>query len=130
MATNANKMQQIQIIGNLGLDAEIKNHNGNEFITFSVAINRNYKKQDGTEVEESNWYNCLSSNVKIAKFLKKGTKVFVQGDVSTSVYKAKTGEHRVSLDIRCDKIQLLSPKKEDVPIENNAVKTDNDDLAF
>ena len=28
-----------------------------------------------------------------------------------SVYKAQTGEHRAGLDIRCDKIQLLSPKK-------------------
>jgi single-strand DNA-binding protein len=64
-------MKQLSIIGHIGQDATIKEVNGNHFVDFSVAVNERYKKNDGTEVESTQWFSCSTKNLKLAEFLKK-----------------------------------------------------------
>lgn len=79
------------VIGNLGSDAVVKESNGVKFVTFSVADTRKYKKQDGSEVETTNWIDCVISNIDhpVLPFLKSGVKVCIIGNSSLRVYSSK-----------------------------------------
>lgn len=105
-------MKQLTIIGNLGYDASIKEANGHQFLEFSVAVTERYKKQDGTQVENTDWINVTYNNTKVAQYLKKGMKVLVQGKMDVNVYQAKNnGGWRSSINIRAAQIEFLSPAK-------------------
>ncbi|GAB3999548.1 single-stranded DNA-binding protein [Spirosoma daeguense] len=134
-------MQRIEIIGNIGQEATIKNHNGQEFITFSVAVNERYKNSEGIDVEKTNWYNCLYQPQKttVAKFLLRGTKVFIEGKPKVSLYRDKDNQPRVDFGIQVRSIELLSAKPEESKIDSNqetkdtsngTTETSSDDLPF
>lgn len=100
-------MEQITVIGNIGRDAEIKSHNGNQFVTFSIASNKKYKNAQGETVEQTNWYNCITRQVNLSQWLKRGTQVLVQGEPRNKVFKRNDGTWSVDNGVNCDKIQLL-----------------------
>jgi len=52
-------MLQIEIIGNLGQDAEIKEFNGQRFISFSVAHTESYTDAHGERQKRTVWVSCL-----------------------------------------------------------------------
>lgn len=74
-------MVQIQVIGALGRDADTKTlSDGREYSSFSVAS----QNADGT----TSWFSVLApKSARQHDFLTKGAKVFVQGDLKTSIYK-------------------------------------------
>lgn len=84
-------MLKVEIIGNLGADAETKESNGSKFVTFRVADTTKFKTQNGEEREVTNWIDCVLSNAdsKVVPYLKAGVKVFVRGNGSLRVYSSK-----------------------------------------
>lgn len=106
-------MQQITIIGNVGQDAVIRDHNGNKYLKFTVAVNEKYKNAQGEPVEKTNWYNIIyNRSENLAQYLKAGTQVLVQGVPSYALYQTTQNKTAISLDIRASQIQLLNSKKE------------------
>ncbi|GAB4044641.1 single-stranded DNA-binding protein [Spirosoma litoris] len=103
-------MQRVMLIGNVGQDATIKSGNGNEFITFSVAVNERFKNRDGIEVEQTQWYNCLyqPKTMAVAQYLKKGTRVYVEGKPNVTTYKNKNNETAVDFGVQVRGLELLS----------------------
>lgn len=104
-------MLKINIIGNLGKDAEIKDFNGNKFILFNVAHTEKYKKQDGTEVNNTTWISCLkkiADSSALAKYLTKGTKVYLEGTPSIKLYQTKEGTTDYSFNCNVLHLELLS----------------------
>jgi single-strand DNA-binding protein len=106
-------MKQLTIIGNLGYDATVKESNGNKYLEFSVAVNERYKKQDGTQVESTDWINCTYRNLGLGQYLKKGDRILVQGNMKVNVYQGKDKQHRVGINLNVYNVQLLSSKKEE-----------------
>lgn len=128
-------MLQVQLIGNIGNDAKIVNTNGNKFVSFSVGTNEKYKDQEGNAVEKTTWVSCiLSKESPVKDYIKKGTKVFVEGDLSVKPYKnTNSGNWEAAVNCRVRRIELLSSKKaegDESPalIANNP--TPEDDLPF
>ena len=108
---------KLEIIGNLGADATIKDVNSSKAISFSVAHSEKYKNQQGTEVEKTTWVNCTfwkyqGQSTEIAKYLKKGTMVAVEGFPSVRGYQNQQGQNAASLDCRVTDLRLLSVPKE------------------
>ena len=110
-------MEKIQVIGNIGQDAKINEFNGSKAIGFTIAVNRKYVYKDGVPVEQTNWYSCTKwvgehGSAEIAKYLKAGTKMCVEGipRVSTYVNKKNITVANQNLDVR--QIELLSAKKD------------------
>lgn len=102
-------MQETNIIGRLGSDAEIKDFdNGKQVINFNVAVSEKYKSAAGEIVENTYWYNCAwwMNNTKIANYLKKGTQVFVRGNCSARAY-LKEGNAIGVLELRVRELTLL-----------------------
>ena len=113
-------MQKIEITGNLGADAEFRSENGNEFVTFSVGSTEKFKKQDGTEVENTTWHSCVFNGrqEKLLPFLKRGTRVFVRGDQKLRVYNsAKNHCIMAGSSISVKELELIGAKAEQVPLQ-------------
>jgi single-strand DNA-binding protein len=74
-------MLVLEIIGNLGSDAVIKDFNGQKFISFSVAHTESYVDKELVKHEKTTWVSCLKYGESgVLPYLKKGTRVFVRGD--------------------------------------------------
>ena len=85
----------------------IKEKNGNKFISFSVAHSDSYVNSQGVKSEKTVWVSCLKTGEsKILDYLKKGTKVFVRGDLNVSQYESN-GQQNVSVSCNVREIQLL-----------------------
>lgn len=106
---NVNK---VTVMGVLGRDPETKQFpNGGSITTFSVATTEFWKdKTTGERKEATEWHRITTSNrlAEIAsKYLKKGSKAYIEGSLRTRRYKDQSGADREVTEIRADILQLL-----------------------
>lgn len=122
-------MLELQVIGNLFADAEVRSYNGNEFIAFSVASNKKWKDAAGVAHEETIAVDCTMSNTAIVPYLKKGQKVFLRGEFSVRAFTRKDGTNGAGVSCRVHTIELLggvanatpvAPTPAAAPAEDNA----------
>lgn len=113
---------KIEVIGNLGRDAETKQtQDGREFVAFTVADSY---KQNGQEV--TNWIECLSNNTKIAQYLTKGTKVFVRGRLTSKIWQKKDGTSAIQHTCNVSELEFCGGGK----TEQQGGNTPNNDMPF
>ena len=105
------------LIGNLGADAEVRSANGREFVSFRVAHSWNFTTSDGTTNSGTIWVDCIGSNLKgVVEYLKKGTQVYVEGNISLRVYSSKVDRcMKAGLTINVETLQLIGSKPDLVP---------------
>ena len=104
-------MMCLELIGNLGADATIKQFSGQSYIAFSVAHTESYTDGQGQKHERTTWVSCLKyGESAVINYLKKGTRVFVRGDLSAKAYEAN-GTPQVGLNCRVKELQLLGGNK-------------------
>lgn len=98
-------LNRAQIIGHLGGDPEIKRtQDGRSFANFSVATTEHWKdKQTGDARERTEWHRVVVWNENLVgiaqQYLKKGTKVFVEGRIETRKFNDKNGVEKSSTEI-------------------------------
>jgi single-strand DNA-binding protein len=102
-------------IGNLGKDPEIRfMPDGKAVCNFSIAISERYKDKSGEAKEVTEWVNIafFGKLAEIAgEYLKKGSKVYIEGKMKTEKY-SKDGIDRYTTKIIGDKMEMLSGKTE------------------
>ncbi len=107
-------LNQILLIGNAGRDAELRyTQNGTPVANFSMAVSRRYQVRDETR-EDTEWFNVSAWERQAewaAESIRRGTKVFVDGRLSTREYTSGNGEARVSLDVNARRIISLTPRE-------------------
>ena len=92
-------MLAIEFCGYVGNDAEIKEFNGQKFISFNVATSERYKDAQGNTVSRTTWVSCLKPGESaVVQYLKKGTQVFVRGDFSAKTF---TGANGIQVGVNC-----------------------------
>ena len=107
-------MLQVEIIGNIGNDAQVKDFNGKKYTAFNVAHSEKFKNQQGVETERTTWVSVLKPGESaVAQYLKKGTPVFVRGDLSVKAYKDNAGNWQVGVNCLAREVQLLPGGKRD-----------------
>ena len=98
-------LNKVMLIGNLGKDPEIKNmQNGGKIANLTVATSERWKdKQSGERKERTEWHRVVIFNehlVDIAqKFLTKGDKVYLEGQLQTRKWTDKDGAERYSTEV-------------------------------
>ncbi|HEX8727996.1 MAG TPA: single-stranded DNA-binding protein [Ktedonobacterales bacterium] len=108
-------MNKIIIIGNLGRDPELNyTPSGTAMTKFSLADSRRWRdKQSGEQREETTWFNVVAWN-QLAEtcnqYLHKGSKVFIEGRMSSRKYTDKDGNERTAWDVTALDMQMLDPK--------------------
>ena len=102
-------------IGNLGKDPEMRfMPDGKAVCNFSIAISEKYKDKSGEAKEVTEWVNVALFG-KLAEisgeYLKKGSKVYIEGKMKTEKY-SKDGVDRYTTKIIGEKMEMLSGKSE------------------
>ncbi len=103
------------IIGNLGADPEVRYlPSGGAVTNISVATSESWKdKETGDMKERTEWHRIVFFNrlAEIAgEYLKKGSKVFVDGRIQTRKWQDKDGNDRYSTEIVANEMQMLDSK--------------------
>lgn len=105
---------KVILIGNLGRDPETRyTQNGKMFTRFTVACNRVAPGPDGERREETEWFNCTTWGrlAEISQqYLHKGSRVYIEGRLSTRQYDGQDGQRRTSLDVVVSELQMLEPR--------------------
>ncbi|WP_342086069.1 single-stranded DNA-binding protein [Dyadobacter sp. OTU695] len=102
-------MKQILITGHLGRDAVQRNSNGADFISFTVGVSEKVKDSQGQPMDKTDWFSVISKHKGVLPYLKKGTKVLVQGRFNAKIYRnTNTGQDAIDYTINADAIELLS----------------------
>lgn len=104
-------MNKIVLIGNLTKDPETRSTpNGITVCSFTIAVNRRFEAKDGektTDFFRINAWRGLGDSC--ARWLSKGKKVAVLGELQARLYNDKDGNARMSLDVSADEVEFLSP---------------------
>lgn len=96
-------MIQMQVIGNLGKDAEVRKINDRDYFSFSVAST----KRRGDE-KVTTWVNVLKPySDRLRQYLVKGEKVFVSGGADIKPFVTKDGKVGVDVSVFADVLQLV-----------------------
>jgi single-strand DNA-binding protein len=107
-------MLKLEILGNIGNDAQVKDFNGKKYIAFNVAHSEKFKNAQGTETERTTWVSVLyPGEGAIVNYLKKGTGVFVRGDMSVKQFQDSGHNWQIGVNCLAREVQLLPGGKRD-----------------
>lgn len=92
-------INKVILIGNLGKDPEIKLFaNGNKVCNFSLATSESYKDKSGEWQTKTEWHNISVFNENLIslceKYLKKGSKIYLEGKIESSKSKDEEGNEK------------------------------------
>jgi single-strand DNA-binding protein len=108
-------LNRATLIGNVGQDPEVRSTaNGGRVATFSVATSNIWNDQSGTRQEKTEWHRCVAWNQGrqtladvVERYVKKGEKVFVEGEINYRQWQDKDGQTRYTTEIKVRELILL-----------------------
>lgn len=126
-------LNKAQLIGNLTRDPELKyTPSGTAVVSFSVATNRQWKESSGQQKDEVTFHRVVAW-AKLAEiigqYLKKGSKVFVEGRLSNREWTDQQGVKKYLTEIVADDMIILDNKGNANQQQNNQVQDVPDDPA-
>ncbi len=98
-------VNKVILIGNVGRDPEVRRTtNGDAIVSFSVATSETWRdKASGERKEKTEWHNVTIFNEQLGKiaeqYVKKGTKIYLEGQLQTREYTDKEGNQRKATDV-------------------------------
>lgn len=108
-------INQATIFGNITRDPEMKAlPSGQSVTSFSIATNKKYKDKDGNQQEQVQYHNivCWGKTAEnVAKYMTKGSSIYVQGELQTRSWE-KDGQKHYRTEINAFTVQF-GPKKGD-----------------
>lgn len=108
-------LNKAQVIGHLGQDPKIAYSQHGTIASFSVATTeKGYTTRDGMQIpDRTEWHNvvCFGRIADVVNtYLRKGSKVFVEGKMRTRQYEGKDGIKRSIMEINADTLEMLDGK--------------------
>lgn len=123
-------VNKVILLGTLGKDPEVRNTNSGAVIcNLSLATSERRKSQAGEWEEHTEWHKVVifgKTAENAVKYLKKGSRAFVEGKIRTNKYKDKDGAERYSTEIVCEEIKFLGSKQN----SDKAEPHPSDDIPF
>lgn len=100
----AGSLNKVMLIGNLGADPEIRSfQNGGKVCNLRIATTENWKDREGQRQERTEWHTVAIFSEGLVnvceRFLKKGSKVFVEGQLQTRKWQDQNGQDRYSTEV-------------------------------
>ena len=138
----AGSVNKVTILGNLGRDPEVRAaQDGSKIVSFSVATTESWKdKVSGEKKDKTEWHRVVVFNPNLAvvceKYLHKGSKVYLEGQLQTRKWQDKDGTERYTTEIviprfRGELTLLDSRDGEDIPVGADAASPVlDDDIPF
>jgi single-strand DNA-binding protein len=148
----AGSVNKVILIGNLGKDPEVRHlENGATVANFPIATSETYTDRNtGQRVENTDWHDIVvwrGLAEVVEKYVKKGTKVYVEGKLKKRSWQDKEGNTRYTTEVVADELTILSSRNEtrqessqapynnqgtpDAPSKvDDIINKDQDDLPF
>ena len=101
----AGSVNKVILVGNLGKDPESRTFaNGGKVVSFSLATSESWKdRNSGERKEKTEWHNVSIFSEGLARvaeqYLKKGSKVYLEGQLETRKWQDQSGNDRYSTDV-------------------------------
>ncbi|WBV41616.1 single-stranded DNA-binding protein [Pseudoroseomonas cervicalis] len=100
----AGSVNKVILIGNLGKDPEVRNfQNGGRVVNLRLATTDTYKDREGNRQERTEWHSVAIFNEKLGeiaeKYLRKGSKVYIEGKLETRKWQDQSGQDRYSTEV-------------------------------
>ena len=117
-------VNKVILVGNLGRDPEIRrNQAGDPIANLSIATSERWKdKQTGERREKTEWHRVVSFNKNlndvIEKYVKRGSKIYIEGKLQTRKWQAQDGSDRYSTEVVLDwnaTLTLLDKRSDSAP---------------
>jgi single-strand DNA-binding protein len=138
-------INKVILVGNVGQDPEVRYMpSGGAVANFSVATSESWKdKQTGEQTDRTEWHRVVFFNrlgEVAGEYLKKGSKVYIEGSLRTRKWQDKEGQERYTTEIVGSEMQMLDRKGDDVsyrmPEESSSqqpaavAESSDDDIPF
>lgn len=128
-------MDRFECIGRITKDIELKTTtNGVNFLKSTIAVNRKFKDENGEQVADFiNFIAWRTLAENISKYCKKGSKIYICGELQNRSYDKEDGTKGYSMEVHLSECEFLDSKnngdgKKDAPAE--AEPTEADGLPF
>nr|DAI15031.1 MAG TPA: Single strand binding protein [Caudoviricetes sp.] len=140
-------LNNVCLVGRMTRDAELRYTPNNQAVaTFSLAVNRNFKSQNGER--EADFINCViwrQQAENLANWAKKGALIGITGRIRTRNYENQQGQRVYVTEVVAENFQLLESQKErgnqtqansqpdfgrNEQIQSNPMDITSDDLPF
>src|SRR5690554_368616 len=101
----AGSVNKVILVGNLGADPEVRNlPSGGKVVNLSIATSENWKdKNTGERREKTEWHRVVIFSEGLARvaesYLKKGSKVYIEGQLQTRKWQDQSGADKYSTEI-------------------------------
>ena len=101
----AGSVNKVILIGNIGRDPEVRRTNaGDSVVNFSIATTESWRdKASGERKDRTEWHNIVIFNENLGKiaeqYCKKGSKVYIEGQLQTREYTDRDGNQRKSTEV-------------------------------
>lgn len=109
-----NGLNKVMMIGNLGADPELRvTGSGTAVLNLRIAVTTTYLDRDNTRQERTEWANATvwgKRGEALSKFLAKGSRVYIEGELRTDSYE-KDGEKRYATKVNVSELIMLDGKK-------------------
>ncbi|MEQ7874099.1 single-stranded DNA-binding protein [Sphingomonas sp. ASV193] len=103
-------VNKVILVGNLGQDPESRSFsNGGEVVNLRIATSENWKDRDGNRQERTEWHSVAIFNENLGRvaknYLKKGSKVYIEGQLQTRKWQDQSGNDRYTTEIVLQKFR-------------------------
>ncbi|GBE29608.1 MAG TPA: single-stranded DNA-binding protein [Bacteroidetes bacterium] len=109
-------VNKVILIGNLGKDPEMSYTPSGVAVTkVSLATTKKWTSGDGTKREQTEWHNLVfwRRSAEVAnEYLRKGSKIYVDGEINYRSWEGNDGQKKYATDIVVNNFQFLSPRSE------------------
>lgn len=116
-------VNKVTLVGNLGRDPEVRStQDGVKIVSLNLATSETWKdKASGERKEKTEWHRVVIFNERLAetaeKFLRKGSKIYLEGSLSTRKWTDKDGVEKYTTEVvigkfRGELVMLDGPKRE------------------
>jgi single-strand DNA-binding protein len=101
----AGSVNKVILIGNLGADPEVRNtQDGRPIVNLRIATSESWKdRNSGERKERTEWHRVVIFSEPLARvaeqYLKKGSKVYIEGQLQTRKWEDQNGQERFSTEV-------------------------------
>jgi len=97
-------VNKVILLGRLGRDPEVRNfQNGGKVVNLRLATSERYKDREGNQQERTEWHSVAIFNERLGevaeKYLKKGSEVYIEGQIETRKWQGQDGQDKYSTEI-------------------------------
>jgi single-strand DNA-binding protein len=128
-------VNKVQLLGNIGKDPEVRETKAGNVANMVMATSERYTDKSGQKQEKTEWHNLVVFGKLadvVAKYVKKGDKLYVEGSITTRKWEDKEGNTRYTTEVKVRDLTMLGggEKKSAQPAAVAAGEDEDSDLPF